>query len=178
MKKYSDDIVARAKKIKMLVLDVDGVLTDGKLVYGTYGDEIKNFNVNDGLGMFLVKRSGLKCVILTAKASRVVRKRAKELKVDKVYDNFHYKLEAFNKILRKFRLSPEEICFVGDDLIDMPVLKRSGLAVCPPNAVDEVKDAAHFITDKSGGAGAVREVCDLLLRAQGLWEKVTAKYYE
>lgn len=178
MENYSPEISEKAKKIKVLVLDVDGVLTDGRIIHGTYGDEIKNFDVNDGLGMFLVRKSGLKCVILTAKGSRVVMKRAKELKVDKVYKNFHYKIEALAKIKRQFKVTDEEICFVGDDLIDIPVLKRVGLAISPPNAMDDVKKFAHFITQKKGGHGAVREVCDFLLKSQGTWDKVTARYFE
>ena len=176
--KYSQDIIEKAKKIRLLILDVDGVLTDGRLIYGSYGDELKNFDVNDGLGIFLLKRSGLRCVILTAKASRVVVKRARELKIDKVYHNFHYKVKALDHIKRKFKVSAEEICFIGDDLIDVPILRRVGLAVCPPNAVDQTKKYAHFITEKKGGSGAVREVCDLILEARGLWEKATAKYFE
>ncbi|MDD5634142.1 MAG: HAD-IIIA family hydrolase [Candidatus Omnitrophica bacterium] len=177
MKTYPNEIIERAKKIKILVLDVDGVLTDGRIVYGTYGDEIKNFDVNDGLGIFLLKKSGLKCVIVTAKGSRVVTKRAKELKIDKVYKDFHYKIEAYNKLCKKFKASPEEICFVGDDLIDIPILKRVGLAVVPTNAMEDVKKVAHLITEKSGGRGAVREVCDLIMKSQGTWETVTARYF-
>lgn len=176
--KYSQEMVERAKKITMLLLDVDGVLTDGRIVYGNYGDEIKNFDVNDGLGIFLVKRAGLKCVILTAKGSKVVKKRAKELGIDKVYQDFHHKIEALYKIRKTFKIKDEEICFVGDDLIDIPVLKRAGLAVVPPNAMDEVKQFAHFITQKKGGRGAVREVCDFLLKSQGKWEEITKRYFE
>ncbi|MFH1798526.1 MAG: HAD hydrolase family protein [Candidatus Omnitrophota bacterium] len=178
MGQYSLDVIERAKKIKLLALDVDGVLTDGRIIYGSYGDELKNFDVNDGLGILLVKRARLKCIILTAKGAKVVTKRAKELGIDKVYQNFHYKIEALKKIRAKFRVKEEEICFVGDDLIDIPILKRSGLAVSPPNAVDDVKKFAHFITKKSGGRGAVREVCDLLLKAQEKWDKATARYFE
>ena len=178
MNDYSPDIIERAKKIKVLVLDVDGVLTDGRMIYGTYGDELKNFNVNDGLGIMLMKRAGVKCVILTAKGSRVVRKRAKELKVDKVYRDLHYKIEALDKIKKKFKVDNNEICFIGDDVIDIPVLKRIGLAIAPPNAMKEVKAVVHFITKKSGGYGAVREVCDFLLKARGDWEKVTKRYFE
>jgi len=176
--KYSDEIIERARKIKILVLDVDGVMTDGRLIYGTYGNELKNFDVNDGLGVFLVKRSGLKCVILTAKASRVVAKRARELKIDKVYHDFHYKIHALRDMRKRFKVSDDEICFVGDDVIDIPVLKRVGLAVCPPNAMEAVKEYAHLLTEKPGGRGAVREVCDLLLRAQGAWDNVMSAYYE
>ncbi|MBD3379901.1 MAG: HAD-IIIA family hydrolase [Candidatus Omnitrophica bacterium] len=177
-RRYSDDILDKAKNIKMLMLDVDGVLTDGRLIYGNYGDEIKNFNVKDGLGVFLIKKAGLKCVILTAKASKIVKRRAKQLKVDKVYQNFHYKNYAFKKAARKFRVDPGEICFVGDDLIDIPVLKRAGLAVCPPDAAEEVKSLVDLITEKKGGYGAVREVCELILKAQDKWRSVTRRYYE
>jgi len=175
---YSQEIIERAQKIELLVLDVDGVLTDGRIIYGTYGDELKNFDVNDGLGMYLIRRTGIKCVILTAKGSRVVMKRAKELKVAKVYKDFHYKIEALRKIRKKFRVKDEAICFVGDDLIDIPVLKRVGLAVCPPNATEDVKQFVQLITKKNGGHGAVREVCDLLMKAQGKWDSVMARYYE
>ncbi|MFQ5952965.1 MAG: KdsC family phosphatase [Candidatus Omnitrophota bacterium] len=178
MKEYSQEIIERAKKIKLLILDVDGVLTDGRIIYGDHGDELKNFDVNDGLGVIFVKRAGIKCVILTAKASEVVTKRAKVLKIDKVYHNFHYKIEALKKILKKFNVENEEICFIGDDIIDIPVLKRVGLAVCPPNAMDEVKPFVHFVTEKVGGRGAVREVCDFLLKAQGKWDAITSRYYE
>jgi 3-deoxy-D-manno-octulosonate 8-phosphate phosphatase (KDO 8-P phosphatase) len=175
---YSPELIEQAKKIKILVLDVDGVLTDGRIIYGSYGDELKNFDVNDGLGMYLIRRSGIKCVILTAKGSRVVAKRAKELKVAKVYKDFHYKIVALRKIRKKFRVEDEEICFIGDDVIDIPVLKRIGLAVCPPNAMEDVKPFAHLITKKTGGRGAVREICDFIMKAQGTWDKVMARYYE
>lgn len=172
------NITERAKKIKLLLLDVDGVLTDGRIIYGTYGDELKNFDVNDGLGVMLVKRAGIRCAIITAKGSTVVKKRARDLRVDKIYSNFHYKIRALKSITRKFRIKNEEICFVGDDIIDMPILKRVGLAVAVPNAMDEVKEIAHYITKKTGGRGAVREVCDILLKAQGKWTEVTRKYFE
>ena len=175
---YSPEIIERAKKIKLLVLDVDGVLTDGRIIYDNRGNELKNFDVNDGLGIILAKRAGLKCVILTAKASKLVLKRAKELKIDKVYHDYHYKIKAFYHMQKAFKVTPEEICFIGDDVIDIPVLRRIGLAVCPPNAMEEVKECAHFITKKNGGRGAVREVCDFLLKVQGIWDKATHKYFE
>ncbi|RKY40474.1 MAG: phenylphosphate carboxylase subunit delta [Candidatus Makaraimicrobium thalassicum] len=171
-------MIERAGKIKLLALDVDGVLTDGRIIYGNYGDELKNFDVNDGFGIFMVKRSGIKCVILTAKASPVVTKRAKELRIDRVYQDFHYKIKALEKIRKRFRVSDEEICFVGDEIIDIPVLKRVGLAVSPPNAAEEVKSCVHLITGKPGGCGAVREVCDFILRSQGTWSEVTSVYFE
>jgi 3-deoxy-D-manno-octulosonate 8-phosphate phosphatase (KDO 8-P phosphatase) len=176
--KYTPEIIERAKKVRILVMDIDGVLTDGRIIYGNYGDELKNFDVNDGLGVTLARRAGFKTVILTAKASRVVTKRARDLKIDKVYHNFHYKIKALDKIKKRFKCEDQEICFIGDDVIDIPVLKRIGLAVCPPNAMDEVKPYAHFITEKKGGRGAVREVCDFLLKAQGSWDAATSAYFE
>jgi len=176
--KYPEEIIERARKIKLLLLDVDGVLTDGRLIYGSYGDELKNFDVNDGIGIFLIKKAEIKCVILTARASRVVTRRAKELRIDKVYHNFHYKINALESIKKKFKTADEEICFIGDDVIDIPILKRIGLSVCPPNAMENVKPFAHLLTKQRGGRGAVREVCELLLKAQGRWEEVMSKYLE
>jgi len=177
MKEYSPDIHEKAKKIKLLLLDVDGVMTDGRIIRTSGGDEIKNFDVNDGLGIILLKRTHVKCVILTAKASKVVMIRAKELKIDKVYQDFHYKGEALEEILKKFKVSHEEVCFIGDDVIDIPVLKKVGLAVAPPNAMDEVKGVVHLMTDKRGGHGAVREVCELILKSQDTWSEVTKRYF-
>jgi 3-deoxy-D-manno-octulosonate 8-phosphate phosphatase (KDO 8-P phosphatase) len=176
--KYSSDLVERAKKIKLLALDVDGVLTDGKIIYTSRGEELKHFDVNDGLGIFLMRRSGVKCVIVTAKGSNIVTKRAKDLKIDRVYKDVHYKIEALEDIKKRFGVENEETCFMGDDVIDIPVLRRVGLAVSPPNAMEEVKTFAHFITEKCGGHGAVREVCDFLLRSQGTWDEVMLKYFE
>lgn len=171
------DIKERAGKIKLLLLDVDGVLTDGQITLGNYGDEIKSFNINDGLGIVLLKRAKLKCAIITAKSSRIVKARMRHLGIDRVYEN-HYKIRSFNSIKKGFRVKEEEICFVGDDLIDIPILKRVGLAVAVPGAVTEVKDVAHYVTQKHGGRGAVREVCETILKAQGKWEGVTKRYFE
>ncbi len=175
---YPAEILERAKRVKLLVLDVDGVMTDGRIIYGNYGDEIKNFDVNDGLGVYLLKKTGIKCVVLTAKASRVVTRRARDLRIDKVYHNFHYKIEALKMIRKKFKIEDEAVCFVGDDVIDIPVLRRVGLAICPPNAMEEVKQVSHMVTSKKGGRGAVREVCELIMKAQGTWEAATRVYYE
>lgn len=171
------DITERAKKIKLLLLDVDGVLTDGKIIIGNYGDEIKNFDVKDGLGVVLLRKAGLRCAIITARNSRIVKIRAGHLGIDKIYEN-HYKIKSLRNIKRRFRVKEEEICFVGDDLIDISILKRVGFAVTVPNAIKETKDVAHYITQNPGGQGAVREVCEIILKAQGKWEKVTKRYFE
>jgi len=171
-----NDIIERAKKIKLLILDMDGVMTDGRIIYGVYGDELRFFNVQDGFGVTLLRRAGIKTVIITAKKTRIVKARARDLKVERVYAGFMDKLAALEDIVRRFGFSAEEMCFVGDDLIDLPVLKRVGLAVAVPNAVSEAREAAHFVTSKKGGRGAVREVCDLILKAQDKYKDVVARY--
>ncbi len=173
----TQEIIDRAKKIKVFIVDIDGVMTDGRIIYSIYGDELKFFDVQDGLGITLLNRAGLKCVIITAKKTRIVKLRSRDLKFAKTYQGFHDKLIPFKHLLRKFRVTPDEVCFIGDDLIDIPILKRVGLAVCVPNAVEDVKPFAHYITSKSGGRGAVRETCDLILKAQGKWDLATKKYF-
>ena len=170
-------LISRAGNIKLLLLDVDGVLTDGKIIIGNYGDEIKNFDVNDGLGIILLRRTGVKCAIITARMSKIVKIRAKHLKIDALYEN-HYKIKCFADIQKRFKVSPDEICFVGDDLIDIPILKRVGLACSVPNAAKEVKEVAHFVTEKKGGKGAVREICEMIMKAQGKWAEATKRYFE
>jgi len=171
------DVQVRAKKIKLLLLDVDGVLTDGSVILGNYGDELKRFDIRDGLGVVLVKRAKLKCAIITAKSSRVVKIRAKQLGIDKVYGN-HYKIKSLKSIKKRFSVKDEEICFLGDDLIDVSILKRVGLAVSVPEARQEAKNVSHYVTAASGGRGAVREICELILKAQGKWHDVTKRYLE
>lgn len=168
-------IEERAKKIKLLILDVDGVLTDGRIIYDNFGDELKFFNVNDGFGVYLLGKAGIKTVIITAKKSRAVIKRAKDMRVAAVYSS-HFKLEAYRKVLKKFRVKDEDVCFMGDDLLDMPLIKRAGLAAVPPNAVEELKSISHYITHRHGGKGAVREVVEIILKSQGLWEEAISVY--
>lgn len=174
----TDAIAGRAARVKLLILDIDGVMTDGRIVYSIYGDELRFFDVQDGLGITLLARAGLKSIIITAKKSKIVKARARDLKIAKIYHGYMNKAKAFNKALRKFRVTQEEVCFIGDDLIDLPVLRRVGFAVSVPNAVDEVKSVAHYVTSRSGGRGAVREVCDLLLKTQDKWDLATAAYFK
>jgi 3-deoxy-D-manno-octulosonate 8-phosphate phosphatase (KDO 8-P phosphatase) len=171
------DIKARARKIKLLLLDVDGVLTDGRIVVSNSGEETKNFNVNDGLGIILLLRAGLQCSIITAKLSNLVKVRAEQLGIKKVYEN-HYKLESLESIKSEFGVKEEEICFAGDELIDLPILKRVGLAASVPDAPSEVQSHAHYITNKRGGYGAVRELCELILKSQGKWQGIVKRYFE
>ena len=171
------NVAERAARIKLLLLDVDGVLTDGRIMIGNYGDEIKSFDINDGLGIVFLKRAGVSTVILTANNSRIVKSRAKQLGITRIYSN-HYKIKCFDDILRRYSVRPEEVCFAGDDVIDIPILKRIGLAVAVPNAMEDVKSCVHYITSKSGGRGAVREVCELILKARGDWDRITRRYFE
>lgn len=170
------DILDRARRVKILILDIDGVMTDGRIIYSIYGDELKFFDVQDGFGISLLNKAGIKSVIITAKKSRIVKLRARDMKVAKAYQGFIDKTIPFNDIVKRFQVKPEEICFMGDDLIDIPVLKRVGFAVAVPNAVDEVKQSVHHITSKMGGRGAVREICDLILKSQDKWNLATKKF--
>lgn len=174
----SEEILERAKKIKLVIFDIDGVMTDGRIIYSIYGDELKFFDVQDGFGITLLRRGGIKSAIITAKKTRIVKMRGRDLRVDRVYQGHRDKLAAFKHCLKKFRITAEEVCFIGDDLIDLSVLKRVGFSVAVPNAMDEVKQEAHHVTAKMGGRGAVREVCDLILKAQDKWGAVTSAYYK
>ena len=162
----------RIQKIALLALDVDGVLTDGKIIYDSAGREIKQFDVHDGYGIVFFQRAGFKTAIITARDSKVVTIRAKDLKINKLYQNAFPKIHAYKQLLQNFKLKDEQVCFIGDDLLDIPILKRVGFAVAVPNAVEEVKKIAHYVTKKNGGSGAVREVIDLILKTTGKWETI------
>lgn len=164
----------RAKRVKLLILDVDGVLTDGRIVYDNLGNELKFFNVQDGFGVHLLNRSGLKSVIITARKTKALKCRAKDMKIAKIYST-HKKLAIYNKVLRKFKLEDEDVCFMGDDVLDLAILKRAGFAISVPGGASDAKDAAHYITKKEGGKGAVREVVEIILKAQNLWDNVVKK---
>ncbi len=141
----------RAKKIKLLLLDVDGVLTDGRIVYAEHGDELKFFDVQDGAGMVFWHRVGLKAAIITARKSRLMKRRAKEMRVDFLVQGALTKLPAYEQMLKRFRVRDEQVCAIGDDLMELPILRRVGFAVTVPNAVDEVKRIAHYTTHRAGG---------------------------
>lgn len=166
----------RVQKVKLLILDVDGVLTDGRIIYGDAGDELKCFDVQDGFGIYLLSKIGIRTILITAKKSAVVRRRAKDSHVAKVYQNAVDKLRIYEKVKRKFRAKDEEICFIGDDLLDLPITVRAGFAVSVPNAVEEIRARSHYMTQRKGGRGAVREVVDLLLKSQGKYEPLIAHY--
>jgi len=159
------------KNIKVLVMDVDGVLTDGKIIVDSNGVESKNFDVQDGLGIVFLKQCGIKTAIISARQSEVVKFRAGDLKIDQVFVGVYPKISAYEEMLKNFGVSDEEVCFIGDDVVDLSVLKRVGFAVAVDNAVFEVKKQADYVTKRSGGHGAVREVVELILKAKGQWTK-------
>ncbi len=171
------NIKDKARKVKLLILDVDGVLTDGKIVLDETGRQLKFFDVQDGLGVVLLKRAGINTIILSARYSRTVSFRAKDMKVFKIYQNSEDKLKTYQKILKQLKLKSEGVCFIGDELIDIPVLKRAGFSVAVANAAVEAKRVSDYITKRKGGDGAVREIIELILKSQGKWNKVISKYF-
>lgn len=162
------NIRENAKKIKMLVFDVDGVMTDGSVTYDENGVEYKTFNVKDGQGLVRMRHLGFVTAIITARNNGTVEHRAKNLNITELYQGQRYKLPALEELREKYNLSYDEISYMGDDLPDICCLEKVGLACCPKDAVDEVKKIAHFKSSKKGGRGAVRELCDFIIEAQGL----------
>lgn len=176
MPTVSADVASRAAKVTALVLDVDGVLTDGRIIYDEFGDELKCFDVQDGAGLAFWRQAGLVSALITGRKSKLVARRAKEMGVHFTAQKHLRKLAAYETFLKKFRLADEQVCAVGDDLMELPILRRVGLAVAVPNAVEEVRSASHYVTSRSGGRGAVREVVDIILKSKGLWQSVMQKY--
>jgi 3-deoxy-D-manno-octulosonate 8-phosphate phosphatase (KDO 8-P phosphatase) len=169
-------LAEKIKKVKLLILDVDGVLTDGRIIYDSKGRDSKFFNVHDGLGVYLLRRSGIKTILITAKGSKTIRHRARDMGVSEFYEDIFPKTEVLERILKKHKVNKDEICFIGDDLVDLCIMKEAGFPVAVENAALEVKDTACYVTQKSGGRGAVREVAELILRTQSRWEEAIAIY--
>lgn len=163
-------------KIGLLLLDVDGVLTDGGIIYDGNGLETKCFNVRDGHGIKMLQRHGIEVGIITGRTSIVVDIRAKELGIDLVYQGALKKLECYEEIKVKKGLLDSQIAYMGDDVIDVPVLRRVGFAAVPVDCLAEVRTVAHYVTSAGGGKGAVREVCDLILKARGFWGEIAVRY--
>ncbi len=168
----------KISKIKLLLLDVDGVLTDGSIIYSDKGGEIKSFNVCDGHGIKLLMRGGIDVGIITARESRVVATRARDLGITLLYQGKKDKLACYRTILSQESLESAETAFVGDDLVDLPVLSRAGFSVSVPGGAAEVLDKVDYVTAAAGGHGAVREVCELILKTRGLWDGLIARYLE
>ncbi|MBI4378015.1 MAG: HAD hydrolase family protein [Nitrospinae bacterium] len=172
----SSGVVKKAKRIKLLIMDVDGVLTDGRIVIDDRGRELKFFDVKDGHGIALAHRAGLITAIISGRNSGVVDIRAKELGIKIVYQNSIDKIKSYESILKKTGLKDGDVAFIGDDIVDLPLMRRVGLSIAVADAVSNVKDAADMVTEKKGGRGAVREAIEFILDAKGLWKKICREY--
>ncbi len=168
--------LVKASRIKVLGLDVDGVLTDGRIVYDSRGHDMKFFDVHDGLSVYLLQHMGIPTVLVTAKASKVIAPRARDMRVAEVYADIFPKSKVLPKITKRFGVAEEEICFIGDDLVDMAIMKRVGFPVAVANAAPEIKAIAAYVTERRGGRGAVREVAELILKSKGQWQDALKLY--
>ena len=168
---YSETLLAKAAKIKLLLLDVDGVLTDNKLFYGDNGVEYKSFHTRDGHGMVMLQKSGIEIGIITGRQSELVKRRMQDLKVAHLYQGVPDKLPTFLALMEKLGIDLEEVAYMGDDILDLPILTRVGLSSTVSNADPEVLKRVDFISQNRGGEGAVRELCELILKSQNLWQQ-------
>lgn len=166
-----EELIEKAKKIKLMAFDVDGVMTDGSVTYDENGVEYKTFNVKDGHGLVRMAQSGFVTAIITARNNGTVQHRAENLNITELYQGRKFKLPALEEMLEKYNLTFENVSYMGDDLPDLCILEKVGLACCPADAVEEVLAASDFVSAKNGGRGAVRELCDFILDAQGI-EKI------
>jgi 3-deoxy-D-manno-octulosonate 8-phosphate phosphatase (KDO 8-P phosphatase) len=172
----SHEAVERAARVKLMIFDVDGVLTDGGLHYGMEGEIIKRFHVQDGLGIRLLQDFGVQTALITARQSPIVLRRATDLGIQHVQQGVHDKAEAFEHLLEKTGLSETDCGYAGDDLIDLPVMTRVAFAASVPNAHPEVISRAHFVSQSYGGGGAVRNICDFIMRANGSYLKALRRF--
>ena len=165
----------KALNVKLVILDVDGVMSDGRIVVDDNGVESRNFDIKDGLGVVALQMSGVECAIITSKKSGAVRHRAEELKIKRFHEGVRKKTEPHEAMLKEMGITDEQVCYVGDDLVDLSLMKRVGFPVAVADAVDEVKQVAAYTTRARGGHGAVREVAELILRVQEKWSALLAK---
>ena len=165
----------KAKDVKLVILDVDGVMTDGRIVIDDNGLEQRNFDIKDGLGVVALQMTGVEVAIITSKKSGSVRHRAEELKIKRFHEGIRKKTEPYEQILAEMGIGDAQVAYVGDDLVDLAMMKRVGLPIAVADAVDEVREAAAFVTRARGGHGAVREAAEMILKAQGKWDAILAK---
>ncbi|MCK9604558.1 MAG: HAD-IIIA family hydrolase [Candidatus Omnitrophica bacterium] len=176
MFELKEELKERARQVKLLLLDVDGVLTDGRIIYDSHGRDMKFFDVHDGLGVYALKKAGIPTILITAKGSRAIKPRAKDMQVAEVFANISPKSKVLDKILKKYKIEKSEICFVGDDLVDLCLMKKVGFSVAVFNACPEIKQSASYITLREGGRGAVREVAELILKSKDKWKGIVSGY--
>jgi 3-deoxy-D-manno-octulosonate 8-phosphate phosphatase (KDO 8-P phosphatase) len=170
------EIERRASRIRLLLMDCDGVLTDGRITFVGEGDEEKSFHTRDGHGIVLLHRAGLSSGIISGRTSTLVERRARELSMAYVKQGTWDKIKEFEEVLSEAGVEEEEVAFIGDDVTDIPLMHRSQLAVAVADATEETRRAAHYVTQLPGGFGAVREICELILKAQGQWDDLMARY--
>lgn len=178
LKRINAEVRARVERVKLVALDVDGVMTDGRLIYHDDGMESKAFDVRDGHGTKMLKQAGIETVLVSGRNSPLVDKRAADLGITEVVQGVRDKVQILEEILSQMGLKFEEVAFVGDDVVDLTVMNRVGFAVAVADASEYLFDVAHYVTLAPGGRGAVREVAELILGVQGLWNKVAGPYFE
>ncbi len=171
------DVAARAAKIRLVIFDVDGVLTDGKLVFDDQGREYKSFHCRDGHGLKMLRQTGIEVAVISGRASPAVAARMANLGIQHLFQGQQDKLAAFAALCERLQLAPEQIAYVGDDLPDLPIMQRVGLAIAVSDAHFSVRERAHWCTAHAGGTGAAREVCDLIMEAQGSLDSLIAAYF-
>jgi 3-deoxy-D-manno-octulosonate 8-phosphate phosphatase (KDO 8-P phosphatase) len=169
-------LVVKIRAIRLLILDVDGVLTNGSIIMNDQGYETKHFDVRDGHGLKMLMRYGIDVALITGRRSTVVEHRARDLGIREVHQGIWNKAEILDEILQKMDLQPAQVAYMGDDIVDIPIMRRVGLAVAVCNAAEDTKMIARYVTTQNGGRGAVREVCEMILKAQDHWKDVALKY--
>ena len=174
----SEDVVRRASQVKLLLLDCDGVLTDGRITLTTDGDEEKSFNTRDGHGLVLLHRAGLMSAVISGRTSSALERRARDLRIPHLRQGTWDKIVEFREVLAAAGVSEDETAVMGDDVTDIPLMRRAVLAVAVADATEETRAHAHYVTRLPGGFGAVREVCELILKAQGRWAELMRRYTE
>jgi 3-deoxy-D-manno-octulosonate 8-phosphate phosphatase (KDO 8-P phosphatase) len=175
---YPEDVLSRASRIRLLILDIDGVLTDGSLYFDAKGETLKVFNVQDGHGIKMAQRGGIEVALVSGRHSDAAFHRARELSINRFYESVRDKVAILEQLQAALKVTAPEVAAVGDDLVDLPLFHRVGLGVAVADAVPEAKAAAHWVTSRPGGKGAVREVCDLILKARGQWEEIVQPWME
>ena len=171
-----DEVESRASRVRLLLLDCDGVLTDGRITPVEGGEELKSFHTRDGHGLVMLHRAGLRSGIISGRASRLVEMRAADLGIPFVRQGAHDKVAAFESLMAEAGVEPGRAAYVGDDVVDIPLMRRCGFAVAVADATPDTRAAAHYVTRLPGGFGAVREVCELILKAQGRWDELMRRY--
>ncbi len=171
-----EKLINIAKNIKLVIFDVDGVLTDGSIILDNKGNEFKLFHVRDGHGIKMLIKAGITVAMITGRYSKVIERRALELGIKEVYQKCHDKRIAFRHLIEKYSVDPKEVAYIGDDIVDLPLLKMSGFSASVADGSEEAKNASKIITKNRGGRGAVREVCEFILKAKGFWKDIIDEY--